>query len=247
MLAFLLSAIAATSTFAQVTNLSFQSSDNRTALLELYASEGCNSCPPAEAWLSRQTNAAGLWTDFVPMAFHVDYWDHLGWRDRWGKPEFSDRQRAYSELFRSRTIYTPEFILNGHEWRRWTDVNQVPQTKTKTGVLVVTPGASNLWQVQFTPKNPATAYELHAAHLVCGVSSDVTAGENDGHHLAHDFVALALVNGRLEKQDTGFKGTFAFAPFDLPRGSRAAFAVWVTREGQLEAEQATGGWLPAPH
>ena len=72
----------------------FKSSERRTALLELYTSEGCSSCPPAETWLSRLTDSPGLWKDFVPIGFHVDYWDHLGWRDKWGSKAFSERQQT---------------------------------------------------------------------------------------------------------------------------------------------------------
>src|SRR5687768_10063986 len=76
--------------------IQFQSGPNRTALLELYTSEGCSSCPPAEAWLSRVKSDARLWKEFVPVAFHVDYWDYLGWRDPFGMANYSERQRAYA-------------------------------------------------------------------------------------------------------------------------------------------------------
>ena len=65
------------------------------SLLELYTSEGCSSCPPAEAWLSNLTTDARLWTDVVPVAFHVDYWDYLGWDDVFACADFSERQRDY--------------------------------------------------------------------------------------------------------------------------------------------------------
>jgi len=73
-------ALVAISANAQNQPLVFQSAATRTALLELFTSEGCSSCPPAETWLTSLTAAAGLWKDFVPVAFHVDYWDYLGWR-----------------------------------------------------------------------------------------------------------------------------------------------------------------------
>src|SRR6266704_4718971 len=82
---------------AQNTSLTFQSSGKQTALIELYTSEGCSSCPPAETWLSRLKESPGLWKDFVPLAFHVDYWDYLGWRAPWASKSFSDRQRAYTK------------------------------------------------------------------------------------------------------------------------------------------------------
>src|SRR4051794_21790628 len=68
----------------------FESQERQTTFLELYTSEGCSSCPPAEAWLNQLSKSPVLWKDFVPTAFHVDYWDHLGWRDRWAAKEFSE-------------------------------------------------------------------------------------------------------------------------------------------------------------
>src|SRR5689334_11142529 len=71
---------------------SFQSFETQTPLLELFTSEGCSSCPPAEKWLTGLKPSSGLWKDFVPVAFHVDYWDYLGWRDPWSSKTFTDRQ-----------------------------------------------------------------------------------------------------------------------------------------------------------
>ena len=65
--------------------VTFASTARQTSLLELYTSEGCSSCPPAEAWLSGLKDNPGLWRDFVPVAFHVDYWNYLGWRDKWSR------------------------------------------------------------------------------------------------------------------------------------------------------------------
>ena len=70
---------------AQTAAIQFHSAPKRTALLELYTSEGCSSCPPAEAWLSRLEYSPRLWRDFVPVAFHVDYWNYLGWKDNWSQ------------------------------------------------------------------------------------------------------------------------------------------------------------------
>src|SRR4029077_9083235 len=60
----------------------FESGDTQSSLIELFTSEGCSSCPPAEKWLSALKSSSDLWKKAVPVAFHVDYWDHLGWRDR---------------------------------------------------------------------------------------------------------------------------------------------------------------------
>ena len=93
-----LAALVAASLNAQTKPVVLQSGERQIAVLELYTSEGCSSCPPAETWLSRLREAPGLWKDFVPLAFHVDYWDYLGWRDPWGSREYSNRQRAYRRI-----------------------------------------------------------------------------------------------------------------------------------------------------
>src|SRR5256885_16987773 len=124
---------------AQNPPLIFQSSGKQTALIELYTSEGCSSCPPAETWLSRLQESPGLWKDFVPLAFHVDYWDYLGWRDPWASESFSDRQRAYAKQWQSESIYTPGFVLNGKEWRDWSTPKDRPKSAgVNAGVLTVT-------------------------------------------------------------------------------------------------------------
>ena len=111
---------------AHAAPLEFQSREQQTSLLELYTSEGCSSCPPAESWLSQLKAKTGLWSDFVPVAFHVDYWDSLGWRDKWASPQFTERQRAYAAASASANVYTPEFVLNGAEWRNWFGLKGAP-------------------------------------------------------------------------------------------------------------------------
>lgn len=228
---------------AQTNILSFQSPATQTALLELYTSEGCSSCPPAEARLSQWKKSPALWKDFVPVAFHVDYWDYLGWRDPWAAAKFSDRQRAYAQQWRSDTVYTPGLVLNGREYRDW-DHKEAPSLSGKAvGVLTAKSTDTTDWRVEFAPTTSSGGdYEAHAALLISGVASDVGAGENRGRHLNHDFVALALADARLSRQGDLFKGQIHFDT--LPRSStNLALTVWVTRPDHLEPLQATGGWL----
>jgi len=231
---------------AKAASLEFQSSERQTALVELYTSEGCSSCPPAESWLSQLKNAPGLWSEFVPVAFHVDYWDHLGWRDKWSSKQFSDRQRDYAEVWRSNNIYTPEFILNGKEWHNWFRLKGAPGlSATKAGILKVTTQDSHHWQVNFLPAaGGATGYDVNVALLDSEVGSEVKAGENKGRHLNHDFAALTLVKQPLAGKDGGFQGDFTLDTTPKSSNGRLALAVWVTRTGRLEPTQAVGGWLP---
>ena len=84
--AFVLAASAISIITSLAAETRFESGPQQISLVELYTSEGCSSCPPAEAWLSRLKEEPGLWKNFVPIAFHVDYWDRLGWRDRFSSP-----------------------------------------------------------------------------------------------------------------------------------------------------------------
>ena len=228
--------------------LSFQSPEQRVALLELYTSEGCSSCPPAEAWLSRLKDKPGLWSEFVPVAFHVDYWNYLGWRDKLSDEDFSQRQNAYARAWSAANIYTPEFVLNGREWSNWFGYRGIPSAPANpVGTLEVSSGNGQHWQASFVPTNGGTAdYEVTAALLVSDLSSEVTAGENSGRHLNHDFAVLSLITRPLANQGVGYQGTFIID--DHPKGvnGRFALAAWVTRSGQLEPLQAVGGWLPPP-
>ncbi|MGJ8664273.1 MAG: DUF1223 domain-containing protein, partial [Marinicella sp.] len=73
------------------------SADEQTTLIELFTSEGCSSCPPADAFLSQFQNSDDLWNQYIPIAFHVDYWDYIGWKDVFASPEFSARQRSHKQ------------------------------------------------------------------------------------------------------------------------------------------------------
>jgi len=223
----------------------FQSSENQTSLLELYTSEGCSSCPPAEAWLSRLKESPGLWKDFVPVAFHVDYWDYLGWRDPWSSKTFTARQHAYAGAWQSDSVYTPGFVLNGKEWRGWSRSKTVPSSTVKAGVLKVTTSDLKNWDVSFTPFTPSNeSYEVHAVLLASGLTSDVKAGENKGRHLEHDFIVISL-NGCLLKPDgNSVQGRFELKLANKEQARAGALAIWVTHAGRLETLQATGGWLP---
>src|SRR6516165_12381969 len=116
----------------------FESGDTQSTLIELFTSEGCSSCPPAEKWLSGLKSKQELWKKTVPVAFHVDYWDRLGWRDRFAKPEFTSRQQRYAAEWGGDSVYTPGFVMNGREWRDWFSGNALPASSKKVGRLRVT-------------------------------------------------------------------------------------------------------------
>ena len=214
----------------------FISGATRTHLIELYTSEGCSSCPPAESWLGGLRDEPGLWRDFVPVAFHVVYWDRLGWRDRFASKEFTDRQYAYSGRWGSDTVYTPGFVLDGAEWRSTSGRHLPPPSVEKTAVLSVEYADGGVCRVNFAA---AEDLEVHVALLGGGISSSVRAGENEGRTLHHEFVALALKTARIAGGTAELN-----LPKPAPAGvARQALAVWVTRPGELTPLQAAGGWL----
>jgi len=221
---------------ATAETLKFSSGEKRTRLIELYSSEGCSSCPPAEAWLAGLADASKLWRDFVPVAFHVNYWDQLGWRDRFARPEFTARQRAYASEWNSDTVYTPEFVLDGQEWKAAAPRQPPSLSAEKTGILKIEYETDGACRVAFAG---AMAGEVHVALLGGGIISDVRAGENQGRQLHNEFVVLALKSATLQN---------GMVALNLPLSQgkdvgRHALAVWVTRRGELMPVQATGGWL----
>ena len=216
----------------------FESKPARTHLLELFTSEGCSSCLPAEAWLSNLKNEPRLWQDFVPIAFHVDYWDHLGWRDPFASKTWTERQADYSARWKSESVYTPAFVLDGVAWRN----AALPPAATETpGVLRITINGERV-TAAFKPATSAGRhYEIHVARLGFALGADVTAGENNGRKLVHDFVVLGLTN---EGMKSGMKELRLPAESSKQAAnSRSAIAAWVTQAGQIEPIQAVGGWL----
>jgi hypothetical protein len=230
---------------ARGNELTFTSKATRTHLLELFTSEGCSSCPPAEAWLTRLKNDNRLWQEFVPVAFHVDYWDNLGWKDRFARSEWTQRQRAYADRWRNSSVYTPGFVLDGREWQDWTnnlkrgDGSSFPAAQN-AGLLTTTAN-DNAVTVSFQPGLEFSGGAAHVAWLGFDLLSNVRAGENSGRSLRHDFVVLRHTTAPLVRDANGsWKAelTSNLGHDDQP----GAIACWIERDGV--PLQATGGWLP---
>ncbi|MDQ6623090.1 MAG: DUF1223 domain-containing protein [Verrucomicrobiota bacterium] len=218
--------------------LELESKPTRTHLLELYTSEGCSSCPPAEAWLSKLKTQPRLWQDFVPVAFHVDYWDRLGWRDPFAAKAWTARQYAYSARWQSSSVYTPGFVLDGREWRE-----SLPNASNETvGVLKLAIDNGETVHASFRPADgKMRPLDVYVARLGFDINSNVKAGENSGRNLRHDFVILALAT---EKMAAGQAELRLPPPSPAPpANARAAVIAWVTEPGQIEPLQAVGGWL----
>ncbi|WP_193161254.1 DUF1223 domain-containing protein [Microbulbifer hainanensis] len=215
----------------------WHSGPDKVALVELYTSEGCSSCPPAERWLSSLKDKPGLFSEFVPVAFHVDYWDHIGWKDPFSDKAYSARQRRYVREKAASQVYTPGFIIDGQEWRGWfRGQRQWKDPDKESGVLNAKLQGDQL-TVTFTQKQPAT---LNVAFLGMGISQQVDAGENRGRKLVHDFVVLDLVSEGGEGE-----WTLQLPPVPDAGQERTALAIWVSSPGSQQVLQTVGGYLLA--
>ena len=179
---------------------SAQSGAQTVPLLELYTSEGCSSCPTADKWLSSIAAAGYGLNKVVPLAFHVDYWDYIGWKDRFARPDFSERQRQLASVGRSSFVYTPQVTLNGADYRGWSQLsrfngsitsslNQPARANLSLNLASATSGEitvrASAQTVQATDRKNADVFiAVYENNLV----SKVSAGENSGRQLDHDYV-----------------------------------------------------------
>ena len=224
----------------------FSSGVQQVPLIELYTSEGCSSCPPADRWLSGLTKDQGLWKSFVPVAFHVDYWDYIGWPDRFAKKQYSQRQRRYASEHGERTVYTPGVRKAGQEWRSWRAFGKPNLRNAKqVGDLSLAVKPNGDFQAKFNGQDFARGVvkQLNIALLGMGLSSEVTRGENRGKELKHDFVVLNLSS---YSSITGavWRGTI---PKPREKASSYAVAAWVGDGKTQQPIQVTGGRLLSLH
>jgi len=224
-------------------SLTFRSGESAATLVELFTSQGCSSCPPAEKWFSSFKADPNLWKNIVPIAFHVDYWDHLGWVDRFASVKFTERQRRYADLWKTESVYTPGFAVAGKEWRGYFSGSSIPAANARVGILQIAFAPDNALSATFTPNQSSThGFVFEAALLGCDRETDVAFGENKGKKLHHDFVVLQLANGSMTSRDGRWTGELKFPPMTQPTKANAV-AAWVLPADGYEPVQATGGWI----
>ncbi|MGB5261535.1 MAG: DUF1223 domain-containing protein [Gammaproteobacteria bacterium] len=229
--------LAALSTLpVQAGPLVLNSGEQQVTLLELYTSQGCSSCPPAERWLNDYVGKDALWRSIVPVAFHVDYWDYIGWKDPYASAANGIRQRDYARAGHARTVYTPGFFTNGREWRGWTLRLEPRASRQRPGNLAVRVEAG-----QVMASFPVTdkALLLNIAILGFGIETDVLRGENRNSTLRQEFVVLAHDAYR----SADGQWDVPLAEYDGQDAERFGLAVWVSAPDLPVPLQATGGWL----
>ena len=180
-----------------------KSGDATVALLELYTSEGCSSCPPADRWVAELPRNRFSKDRVVPLAFHVDYWNDLGWVDPFSQSDFTRRQRDFARRTNATTVYTPELVLSGREYRRWWGssferaVQQVNRAAPRADIGLKLNRSGRSLQVDGRASVRAQAGATESANLFLAIyesnlSNKIGAGENSGRTLRHAFVVRRL-------------------------------------------------------
>jgi len=217
------------------------SGDKQTAVVELYTSEGCSSCPPADRWLSKLVEIPREDLDVLALAFHVDYWDYLGWKDRFASSAYTSRQRQLGANNRQRTIYTPEFFVNGIEARGSGNIlEKIQQSNEQPAPLKL--------ELRVAKEQSSLVIDLHTAatrddvgparlrYLVYenDLSTQVKRGENSGETLDHQQVVRYMSNAKSLQPDNRHR--IAIDPEWNPE--RVGVAVLVTSPGSEQYLQA---------
>ena len=162
-----------------------KSGSRATPVVELYTSEGCSSCPPADRWLSTLAADPAV----VALAFHVDYWDRLGWKDRFSSASFTERQAQEQATDGARFSYTPQVVINGRDARDWPSPAALDDGRPTAPIEIALARQGD--HVAATVVAGARAPKRLAAFWAVteqGHVSNVKAGENQGSTLHHDFV-----------------------------------------------------------
>ncbi len=206
-------------------------------LVELYTSEGCSSCPPADRYMSTLINDPGLWTKIIPLAFHVDYWDYIGWKDRFAHPTYKQRQYDYRKSGRLRSVYTPGWVVDGKEWRGFFQGRSLPTSTKQSGNKLTVDLEERNVSIKLDYKESDISLVAHVALVGFDQQSNVTAGENRGKTLSHQFVVL----DKQHKVANGAQWSFVIPDSEI--SNRQALAVWITPTNDMQILQATAGWI----
>lgn len=186
-----------------------QPQDRPFAVVELFSSEGCSSCPSADLLVSKVTAWARQNKKAVyPLIFHVDYWNNDGWRDVFSRQEFTQRQNSYAQIFKDQGMYTPQMIVNGSDSFVGSDQEKLQQaldrelsTPANVSLRINLVEKDNKVIVNYQAQGFSKNDSINFALVERGLSTDVTAGENAGRRLHHDNVVREFQSMRLKLAD----------------------------------------------
>ena len=179
---------------------------DRVAVVELFTSQGCSSCPPADRLLSKLSQDSRYQGKVIPLSFHVDYWNSIGWQDPFSSARWSERQKAYAgRVFHSNRIYTPQVVVNGHAECVGNSEGEVlgriadalaAEPAGRVSLTVEPPTPDGHLKVKVGAKLARAAgagdLDLWVAVYESGLSTEVKAGENASRILRNDRVVRRL-------------------------------------------------------
>jgi hypothetical protein len=205
------------------------------AVLELYTSEGCSSCPPADDVLRELAKDSNV----MALSFHVTYWNRLGWKDSFSQKIFDERQYAYGEKFRANGVYTPQTVINGNEEMVGSKRSQVAQAVKKA---VETPAQAQIAltktmkdgdiEVHYTltgdvPKDAVLQFAL----VESGFATKVKRGENNGQTLKHDNVVRDFETRKMASGGKNTEGVVSFFPLSGWQVKNCSIVAFVQEKG----------------
>ncbi|MEO8631325.1 MAG: DUF1223 domain-containing protein [Betaproteobacteria bacterium] len=234
-----------------------QSTAQRVTVVELYTSEGCNSCPPADRWFSGLAQQGVSPDKAILLAYHVDYWNQLGWTDRFSRASFSARQRDVASRASRGVVYTPQIVLDGRDLRHGYNVEQlrgkladinhqkgqakIQATVSRSGNDVGVSG-----EVQMLDPKMSKGAWVWIAAFENGLSSPVNAGENAGKRLYHDYVVRDLAGPFLIGADGRAQlNQHITLPADA-NAARTGIAIFIERSDTGEVLEATSQYPLCP-
>lgn len=198
----------------------------RPTVLELFTSQGCSSCPPAEAYLHTLSGRS----DVIALAFHVDYWDSLGWRDRFALPQSVDRQNVYAQRLHRRSVYTPQLVIDGQSDHVGSDQQGIEKQlqEKHTGVPVVLAVRGGMVQIVLSAAPEAAQSDLVLVAYLRRAESKIGRGENSGRTLEEFNIVRSV---RTLASWKGEAKTLEISTASLPADATDV-AVLVQRAGQ---------------
>lgn len=221
--------------------VTISSTKEHTYFLELYTSQGCSSCPPAEHWISQFADNKNLWKSIIPLNFHVNYWDYLGWEDPFGSAVFSQRQRTYAALGKSRIVATPGFMIDGKGWQGWFKGTGFPKPNIKSSKRLT--ATINETDVKLDFDSIAdNNLVAHVALLGFGIQTNVKAGENNRRLLNHDFVVIGYQQGAMVVDNESSSIDLPFPVSVEVDTTRTAMVVWVSTKEDPTPIQIAADW-----
>jgi len=210
-------------------------------LLELYTSEGCSSCPPADKWLSELPyNTSKL----TPLAFHVDYWNYIGWKDRFSKAEYTARQQKTAAFNHSSVTYTPQFVLNGRDFKHWNNAHLDNKIKAQQELapranlrLHIADQNNNGFTLSanahISSANDSQRNEIFIAVYENKLTSKINAGDNNGRELHHDYVVQKHFGPYHINKNNTFSKNITLSAEWIKRDAGAAVFVQDSENGEV--------------